>query len=159
MKRVFQEICLVMLSGGTVMAKDQQVRIGAIEFFGYTGIDVAPIRAALPFNEGATFSLAAMDDVRRQIKQAIQHATGFEPHKAVFILISLTASRDRRLLAQLRSYAIDSLMEIAKWKDLGYAQSAGIILARIAGLEEPRLDRLGRKELQTIVDPFGNASR
>ena len=58
-------------------------------------------------------------------------------NKAIALFASLTASRDRRLLAQLRSIALDSLLEMAKWKDLGYAAPAARILARIAGLKEP----------------------
>src|SRR5436853_417786 len=75
-------ICCIFLCVGYVTSQEQQIRVGAIEFYGYKGIDVAPIRAALPIKDGATFSMAAMDDVKRQIKQAVKRVTGYEPARA-----------------------------------------------------------------------------
>jgi hypothetical protein len=64
-----------------VLGQDQQARIGEIEFFGYSGIDHEPVRAALPVHEGDTlaFSDEAIGQARTQIKQAVQRATGHDP--------------------------------------------------------------------------------
>ena len=47
-------------------------------------------------------------------------------------------------LAQLRADALDSLLEIARWRSLGHASAALTILGRIAGIDE--------KTLQTLID-------
>ena len=57
-------------------------------------------------------------------------------NKGVFVLMSLTNSRDPVLLAQLRSRALPSLVEMARWTSPGHAMGAYIILARIAGLDD-----------------------
>lgn len=57
-------------------------------------------------------------------------------NKGVFVLMSLTGPRDPALLAQLRSRALPSLVEMARWTSPGHAMGAYIILARIAGLDD-----------------------
>lgn len=57
-------------------------------------------------------------------------------NKGVFVLMSLTGSRDPALLAQLRSRALPSLVEMARWTSPGHAMGAYIILARITGLDD-----------------------
>ncbi|HJS24824.1 MAG TPA: hypothetical protein VJ751_10760 [Pyrinomonadaceae bacterium] len=63
-------------------------------------------------------------------------------NKATWVLISLTRSRDPKLLAQLRSEALVSLLEMARWRSSGHAYDARILLARIAGIEEKRAEQL-----------------
>lgn len=57
-------------------------------------------------------------------------------NKGVFALMSLTEPRDPALLAQLRTRALPSLVEMARWTSPGHAMGAYIILARIAGLDD-----------------------
>ncbi len=57
-------------------------------------------------------------------------------NKGVFVLMSLTASRDPALLAQLRSRALPSLVEMARWTNPGHAMGAYLVLARMAGVED-----------------------
>jgi hypothetical protein len=57
-------------------------------------------------------------------------------NKGVMVLMPLTASRDSALLAQLRSRALPSLIEMARWTNAGHALGPFLILARIAGLSD-----------------------
>jgi len=54
-------------------------------------------------------------------------------NKASGALLTLSATRDPRLLAMLRKRALPSLVEISRWKSAGHAYGAFVILARIAG--------------------------
>ena len=63
-------------------------------------------------------------------------------NKAGFLLTELTKSRPARLLDQLRAQALDSLIEMARWRSRGHADFARILLGRIAGIEETRLQQL-----------------
>jgi len=61
----------------------------------------------------------------------------WEDHnKASGLLASMSRTRDPRLLASLRNpRALDSLVEIARWRNPGHAYYAVMILAAIAGIE------------------------
>ena len=60
-------------------------------------------------------------------------------NKAGWVVSSLTRSRDPKLLAQLRSEALTSLIEMARWRSTGHAISARMIIGRIGGIPEKRL--------------------
>ena len=62
-------------------------------------------------------------------------------NKAAWVLSTLTKSRDPKLLAQLRSQAVNSLIEMARWRT-GHAQTARIMIGRIGGIPEERLLKL-----------------
>ena len=63
-------------------------------------------------------------------------------NKAGFLLDELSRRRNPKLLSRLRSQALDSLIEMARWRSRGHAGTARILLGRIAGIEETRLQRL-----------------
>ena len=63
-------------------------------------------------------------------------------NKSAWVLIALTQSRDPKLLAHLRSEALTSLIEMARWRNVGHAYNARILLARIAGIDEVRAAKL-----------------
>jgi len=63
-------------------------------------------------------------------------------NKASLLLAALTRSRDPKVLASIRAEAIDPLAEMARWRSLGHAEAALLILGRIAGLDEDALKRL-----------------
>ena len=63
-------------------------------------------------------------------------------NKASGVLVNLTKTRHARLLAQLRSEALVSLVEMARWSNPGHAYNARILLARIAGIDEARAQKL-----------------
>ena len=63
-------------------------------------------------------------------------------NKAGFLLAELSKGREPKLLSQLRSRALKSLIEMARWRSSGHAGFARILLGRIAGIAETRLQRL-----------------
>src|SRR2546421_2351488 len=63
-------------------------------------------------------------------------------NKAGFLLDELSQRRDPKLLGLLRSRSLDSLIEMARWRGRGHADFARILLGRIAGIEESRLQQL-----------------
>jgi len=63
-------------------------------------------------------------------------------NKVGFLLETLTRRRDPQLLRELRSRALDSLIEMARWRNPGHADFARLLLGRIAGIEETRLQQL-----------------
>ena len=72
-------------------------------------------------------------------------------NKGCWLMISLTASRDPKLLTQLRSEAMDALIEMARWRFVGHASSARRLLGRIGGIEEAKLDTLIGDHTETII--------
>lgn len=77
-------------------------------------------------------------------------------NKAGRLLVVLSRRREPRLLSLLRSEALESLVEMARWRDLGHASDARTILGRIAGIEEARL---GEMVASGKVDEIINAVR
>ncbi len=77
-------------------------------------------------------------------------------NKAGFLLGVLSRRRDTQLLRVLRSQALESLVEMARWRDTGHAKDARVILGRIAGIEERRLQELAASG---NVDEIINAVR
>ena len=69
--------------------------------------------------------------------------------------MTLTKSRDPKILALLRAEALDSLLEMARWRNLGHAAAALSILGRIAGIDEASLEKLIEAgHVDTIVSEF-----
>jgi thioredoxin reductase (NADPH) len=62
-------------------------------------------------------------------------------NKASLLLVALT-SRDPNVLTLLRTEALDSLVEMARWRNPGHAGAALAILGRIAGIDEDSLNKL-----------------
>jgi hypothetical protein len=74
-------------------------------------------------------------------------------NKASLLLALLSASRDPKLLSRLREQALDALIEMARWRVAGHSYAAKMILGRIAGIEEKRLEEIVEKgDVQTILD-------
>jgi hypothetical protein len=78
-------------------------------------------------------------------------------NKAGWVLQSITSTRNPKVLAELRSQAIEPLIEMAKWHDNGHAGSFRTILGRIGGIEEARLKEMADKNEQ--VDAIIAAAR
>jgi len=72
-------------------------------------------------------------------------------NKGCWLMISLTASRDSKLLTQLRSEAMDALIEMARWRFVGHASAARRLLGRIGGIEESKLDSLIDDQTESII--------
>jgi hypothetical protein len=58
-------------------------------------------------------------------------------NRALWALQTLTDSRDPLVLDQLRTRALDALVDMARWKTLSHALPAFILLGRTAGMPEP----------------------
>lgn len=54
-------------------------------------------------------------------------------------LVNLTEDRDQETLDRIRERALDSLLDMARWKHLPHALPAYILLGRILGLEEKEI--------------------
>ncbi len=67
-------------------------------------------------------------------------------NKAGWLLARLTSSREPKLLRQLRSEALISLIEMARWRNAGHAYFARILLGRLAGIGEERLEQLAHAD-------------
>lgn len=73
-------------------------------------------------------------------------------NKGSFLFLELTAGRDARILSALRTKALTALVEMAKWQEAGHALPARILLGRIAGLPEDRIQELVRDgNVQSIL--------
>jgi hypothetical protein len=72
----------------------------------------------------------------------LSSASWTDRNKAGWVLTSLTKNRDPELLRQLRSEALISLIEMARWRNAGHAYNARILFGRIVGIEEERLEQL-----------------
>lgn len=66
-------------------------------------------------------------------------------NKAGQLLMVLTASRSPQLLVRLRTQALRSLIEMARWKDQGHAYAYRAMLGRIAGFDEAHIEELIQK--------------
>jgi hypothetical protein len=78
-------------------------------------------------------------------------------NKASGLLSALSRWRTPRLLAAMRARAFDSLVEMARWRETGHANSARMILGRMGGIEEMRLNEIVGDNAQ--VDVIINAAR
>ena len=78
-------------------------------------------------------------------------------NKAGLLLEVLSMRRDPKLMSQLHSRALDSLIEMARWRDPSHASNARIILGRMAGIQETRLQKLvAGGEVDAIVSSLNH---
>jgi hypothetical protein len=151
-------------------ASDAEQRAVAAEFLGYarrTTIQIAAlVRASRDVDDGvrnnavrALAVLARSDPkVARRIPAAgfvdmLNSGTWKDRNKASMLVDALSIRRDPRLLALLRARALDSLVEMARWRSHGHATAARAILGRAAGIDEERLTKLlDTDQVEAIVD-------
>jgi len=60
-------------------------------------------------------------------------------NKAAYALVPITEDRNAATLAMLKERALDSMVDMARWKSPGHALQGFILLARTAGWEEKRI--------------------
>lgn len=78
-------------------------------------------------------------------------------NKSSLALMELTQNRDARLLTILRRDAMDSLIQMARWKSEGHAMPARKILARVAGYPEAGINEaLSHHEEEAIITAASN---
>jgi hypothetical protein len=138
---------------------DEQHRAVAAEALGFADESKTQIAALV------RASLDPSDEVRNNAIRALGVLVDFDPkviaqiplkpyiglmhsidwldrNKAVFLIDSLTSTRDPEVLRALRSGALVPLREIAQWQDAGHANPAISVLGRIAGMDEQRIIEL-----------------
>lgn len=86
-----------------------------------------------------------------QIAAMLNSGSWADRNKAGSLMNILSAARSPRLLRTLRSQALQSLIEMARWKDRGHASDARMILGRIAGIEEKSLEKLATDNVEEII--------
>lgn len=77
-------------------------------------------------------------------------------NKSSAVLWPLTQSRDPQLLARIDSLAGNALLEMARWRNNGWAYGARVILARIAGIPEERVAILAEGPLNAFLAATGH---
>jgi hypothetical protein len=81
-------LAISILLASSALPQDKAKRIGEIEFFGYSGIDLDKVRAALPFHEGDEFSIEPAEKIRQakdQACEAVRQVTGHQPTDINFV--------------------------------------------------------------------------
>ena len=139
-------------------SRDDEQRIVAAHFLGYARQSqeqiAALVRASRDPNEtvrnNATRALGVLATSNPKVAARIP-AAGFiemlnsgkwtDRNKASFLLVELSRWREPQLLAALRAQALESLLEMARWR-APHASDARVLLGRIAGIEEERLQKL-----------------
>lgn len=61
------------------LLQNQPIRVGEIEFFGYAGVDLARVRAALPLREGDDLEMEKWEQEKARVRQSVRQVTGSEP--------------------------------------------------------------------------------
>lgn len=85
----------------------------------------------------------------------LNSGTWTDRNKAGFLLVAMTQSQDPKLLSLLRAKALDSLIEMARWRASGHAIAARMMLGRIAGLDGRRLVELvNGGKVDEIIQPL-----
>lgn len=89
----------------------------------------------------------AKPDLAKRIPPApfvrlLRSGAWLDHNKSSLVLVALTESRDPKLLTALRTDALDSLIEMARWRSTGHAEAALTILGRMVGLSEDSLNKL-----------------
>ena len=141
------------------LAQDAEQRIAAAHVLGYARQSAqqieALVRASYDSDEtvrnNAIRALAVLAQSNPRVAARIpaEHFIAMlssgswtDRNKAGFLLDELSKTRDQKLLSRLGSRALNSLIEMARWRSRGHADFARILLGRIAGLEETRLQQL-----------------
>ena len=75
--RILTIIFIVVFAACVMLGQEQPHRIGSIDFFGYAGLNLNPIKATLPLHVGDQFPGAA--ETREGIKKAVTSVIGRPP--------------------------------------------------------------------------------
>ena len=147
-------------------ARDVEQRQIAAEILGYAGRSREQIRALIRASHDVDSGVR--NNAIRALVVLARSSSAFIPgecfidllnsviwtdrNKSVALLAALTKERDARLLACLREQALNSLVEMARWSYAGHADSARLILGRVAGIDEKTLTAMvARQEIEPII--------
>jgi hypothetical protein len=150
-------------------ARDVEQRQIAAEILGYAGRSREQIRALIRASHDAD-SGVRNNAIRALVVHAkssseasaiipgecfihlLNSVTWSDRNKSVALLAVLTKGRNARLLACLREQALTSLVEMARWSYAGHADTARLLLGRVAGIDEKTLAAMvARQEIEPIV--------
>ncbi len=155
---------------------DKEQRVVAAQLLGYAAQDDLQIRSLLlasrdreeTVRNNAVRALGVLAESNTTIARKIP-AQGFidmlnsggwtDRNKVGYLLSILTKSREPHLLNLIREGALDSLLEMAVWRDYGHAQSSRFILGRIAGIPEDNLPQIAVESVQSILRKFESDSK
>lgn len=153
-------------------SSDAEQRATAVEMLGYARQSDRQVDALIHA------SLDPGDEVRNNAVRALAVLAGAKPavsrriapgpfvqllrsgawtdhNKASLVLMALTETREPQVLAQLRNEALDSLLEMGRWRNFGHAAAALTILGRMAGIEKDELNKLiAAGQAATILAKF-----
>jgi hypothetical protein len=81
-------------------------------------------------------------------------------NKSSAVLLQLTDGRDAAVLSSLRQHALQSLIEMSRWKSKGHAGAAFFILGRVGNLSDDEIQKLwdsGDRQLliETVLKRVG----
>lgn len=62
--------------------------------------------------------------------------------KASILLVTLTEKRDESTMSTLRERGVPALMEMAEWRSMGHALPGFLLLGRVAGLSEEKIQEM-----------------
>jgi len=95
---------------------------------------------------------------QRPFIELLNSCVWWDRNKSSAALAELTEQRDPALLAKMRKEALPSLMEMARWKDMGHAASSLLILGRIGGLSDEQMEKaLETGDREAILEAAGKA--
>lgn len=76
-------------------------------------------------------------------------------YRASQALVSLTENRPANTLSLLRERALDSLLEMARWRTPAHAEPAFVLLGRVAGMSEQEIQRAWPNGREVVLERFG----
>lgn len=147
---------------------EAEQRVAAAHFLGYARRSDAQLRALVrasrdPDDTARNNAVRALGvliesdpDLARRVPAAgfiemLSSGSWTDRNKAGRVLEQLSRTRGPKLLGQLRARAMDSLLEMARWRNAGHAESARLLLGRMAGIEEDRLQQLVKTEQVELI--------
>lgn len=74
-------VALIALAFGAIVYGQEisQFAIGEVEYFGYAGLNLPQIQAAIPFHKGSVLTISQMKDAMTKAASTIQKLTGRQP--------------------------------------------------------------------------------
>lgn len=89
--------------------------------------------------------------------EILNSAVWEDRNKAGLLLMVLTRSRPPHLLKRLRTEALPSLIEMARWRNAGHAYAYKVMLGRIVGFDDARIELLIQNgKVEEIIAATGN---
>jgi len=82
----------------------------------------------------------------------INSITWTDRNKSMGVLLSLTANRNKNLLDHLKRDALEPIVDMAKWKNIGHAEAGLRVLGRMAGWTEKEITDGMNDDREIMID-------